>query len=123
MGRVDPPKTRNPPGCGSGLGRSVVKKLISDPTRKDPAPQLGRVWAGCLPIGSTRKPGLRGKLSTQALSRWSDAFSTGGRVLSDHRTRLRPDTLEALVCTQNWICGDVGIIADNEDTDAEEEVK
>ena len=31
------------------------------------------------------------------------AFSTGGRFLSPHRRRLHPDTLEALMCAQNWI--------------------
>ena len=31
------------------------------------------------------------------------AFSTGGRILSPHRSRLHPDTLEALMCTQNWL--------------------
>ncbi|KAL5792455.1 hypothetical protein ACOSP7_001049 [Xanthoceras sorbifolium] len=31
------------------------------------------------------------------------AFSTGGRFLSPHRKRLHPDTLEALMCAQNWI--------------------
>ncbi|KAH9762358.1 BED-type domain-containing protein [Citrus sinensis] len=30
------------------------------------------------------------------------AFSTGGRHLSPHRSRLQPSTVEALVCTQNW---------------------
>ncbi|EOY03499.1 BED zinc finger,hAT family dimerization domain [Theobroma cacao] len=29
------------------------------------------------------------------------AFSTGGRVMTDHRSRLKPYTLEALMCTQN----------------------
>ncbi|KAK9757915.1 hypothetical protein RND81_01G194600 [Saponaria officinalis] len=31
------------------------------------------------------------------------AFSTGGRVLSQHRSRLLPSTVEALMCAQNWI--------------------
>lgn len=31
------------------------------------------------------------------------AFSTGGRVLSPHRSRLLPSTVEALMCAQNWI--------------------
>ncbi|KAH9667548.1 BED-type domain-containing protein [Citrus sinensis] len=30
------------------------------------------------------------------------AFSTGGRHLSPHCSRLHPSTVEALVCTQNW---------------------
>jgi hypothetical protein len=31
------------------------------------------------------------------------AFSTGGRVLDDYRMRLNDDTVEALLCTQDWI--------------------
>jgi hypothetical protein len=31
------------------------------------------------------------------------AFSTGGRVLDDHRMRLNDDSVEALLCTQDWI--------------------
>ncbi|KAK2649538.1 hypothetical protein Ddye_017027 [Dipteronia dyeriana] len=31
------------------------------------------------------------------------ALNAGGRFLSPHRRRLHPDTLEALMCKQNWI--------------------
>ncbi|XP_042984743.1 zinc finger BED domain-containing protein RICESLEEPER 3-like [Carya illinoinensis] len=31
------------------------------------------------------------------------AFSTGGRVLDSYRSLLSPSTVEALVCTQNWL--------------------
>jgi hypothetical protein len=31
------------------------------------------------------------------------AFSTGGRVLDPFRSSLAPTTVEALVCTQNWL--------------------
>jgi hypothetical protein len=31
------------------------------------------------------------------------AFSTSGRVLSEHRSRLTSQMLEALMCSQNWI--------------------
>lgn len=31
------------------------------------------------------------------------AFSTGGRLLSRHRSRLHEDTLEALMCAQSWM--------------------
>ncbi|WCJ30305.1 hypothetical protein M5689_011873 [Euphorbia peplus] len=31
------------------------------------------------------------------------AFSTSGRVISQHRSRLRPNTVEALMCTQSWL--------------------
>ncbi|KAF7833130.1 zinc finger BED domain-containing protein RICESLEEPER 2-like [Senna tora] len=35
------------------------------------------------------------------------AFSTGGRLVSPHRSKLKEDTLEAFMCSQNWIylCG------------------
>lgn len=31
------------------------------------------------------------------------AFSTGGRVIDPHRSRLNPDTIEALICAQDWL--------------------
>ena len=31
------------------------------------------------------------------------AFSTSGRVLCEHHSRLNPDILEALMCSQNWL--------------------
>jgi len=31
------------------------------------------------------------------------SFSTGGRFLTPHRSRLRPDTLEAMICVQDWM--------------------
>jgi hypothetical protein len=31
------------------------------------------------------------------------AFSTSGRVLSEHRSRLTPEILEALMCSQAWL--------------------
>ena len=30
-------------------------------------------------------------------------FSTSGRVISDHHCSLTPETLEALMCSQDWI--------------------
>lgn len=30
------------------------------------------------------------------------AFSTSGRVVTPQRSRLKEDTLEALMCSQNW---------------------
>ncbi|KAF7827285.1 zinc finger BED domain-containing protein RICESLEEPER 2-like [Senna tora] len=32
------------------------------------------------------------------------AFITGGRLVSPHRSRLKKNTLGALMCTQNWLC-------------------
>lgn len=31
------------------------------------------------------------------------AFSTGERVISDYRSRLTSETIEALICLQDWI--------------------
>ena len=33
------------------------------------------------------------------------AFSTSGRLVSPHRNRLHPNTLEALMCAQSWLWG------------------
>jgi hypothetical protein len=31
------------------------------------------------------------------------AFSTSERIVNDHRTRLASDTVEALICFQDWL--------------------
>ncbi|XP_072087004.1 zinc finger BED domain-containing protein RICESLEEPER 2-like [Arachis hypogaea] len=36
------------------------------------------------------------------------SFSTGGRFVTPHRSRLRPDTLEALMCNQDWLWNEFG---------------
>ncbi|XP_025702857.2 zinc finger BED domain-containing protein RICESLEEPER 2-like [Arachis hypogaea] len=36
------------------------------------------------------------------------SFSTGGRFVTPHRSRLRPDTLEALMCNQDWLWNELG---------------
>ena len=39
------------------------------------------------------------------------AFSSGGRHVTPHRNRLHPDTLEALICAQDWLWDEkLGII-------------
>jgi hypothetical protein len=42
------------------------------------------------------------------------AFSMSGRILNDYQSRLKPDTLEALVCGQDWIRTDEGLCDDEE---------
>ena len=39
-------------------------------------------------------------VSTVALE---SAFSTSGTMVSKHRSRLHPDTLEVLMCAQSWL--------------------
>ncbi|RVW67735.1 putative AC transposase [Vitis vinifera] len=42
-------------------------------------------------------------VKTMASIASESTFSTGGRVVSKHRSRLHPDTLEALMCAQSWL--------------------
>jgi hypothetical protein len=35
-------------------------------------------------------------------------FSVGGRVTDQYRSSLKPDIVEALVCTRDWLYGDRG---------------
>ncbi|XP_041017992.1 uncharacterized protein LOC121260223 [Juglans microcarpa x Juglans regia] len=51
-------------------------------------------------------------------------FSTGGRVLDSFRSSLAPATVEALICTQNWIKGTpihVSDVLKYEEADVKEE--
>lgn len=34
---------------------------------------------------------------------WRLSWHSGGMVISDHRTRLKSDNLEALSCLQDWL--------------------
>ena len=36
------------------------------------------------------------------------AFSTGGRVLDQFRSTLKPNTVEAIICTRDWLFGEKG---------------
>jgi len=38
---------------------------------------------------------------------YESSFSTNGRFLSPHRSRLHLDTLEALMCIQDWLWTDI----------------
>jgi hypothetical protein len=59
-------------------------------------------------VAGTRYPTLR-KVSRDIFAipvstvASESAFSTSGRVLSEHRSRLTPDILEALMCSQDWL--------------------
>jgi hypothetical protein len=59
-------------------------------------------------VAGTRYPTLR-KIARDILAipvstvASESAFSTSGRILSEHRSRLTPEILEALMCSQDWI--------------------
>lgn len=62
-------------------------------------------------VAGTRYPTLR-KIARDILAipittvASESAFSTSGRVLSEHRSRLTPAILEALMCSQSWLRND-----------------
>jgi hypothetical protein len=59
-------------------------------------------------------------LMTPATSIASEsAFSTSGRVLGDYRSRMKPETLEALVLGQDWIKIEAGLNEKEEDEEDE----
>ncbi|CAA0833498.1 Zinc finger BED domain-containing protein DAYSLEEPER [Striga hermonthica] len=99
----------------SELDRYLEDELVSIATKNF---QILDWWKV---IGGTRYPTLRKiardlfvvPVSTVASE---SAFSTSGRVLSDHRSRLTLDILEALMCSQNWLRNKYQ--DDNEDNDA-----
>ncbi|CAK8575605.1 unnamed protein product [Lathyrus sativus] len=51
------------------------------------------------------------------------AFSTGERVLDPYRNSITPTTVEALICTQDWLKGTSSSLSTNEDFDIFERFK
>nr|KAJ0200015.1 hypothetical protein LSAT_V11C600314420 [Lactuca sativa] len=47
------------------------------------------------------------------------SFSTSGRIVSPHRSRLLPSTIEAIICTQNWLWA--GCVIDGDDVHSDED--
>ncbi|CAH1444088.1 unnamed protein product [Lactuca virosa] len=43
------------------------------------------------------------------------SFSTSGRIVGPHRSRLLPSTIEVIICTQNWLwAGKKGCVIDGD---------
>jgi len=76
--------------------------------RKDPNFNVLIWWQG---VG-LRYPTLR-KIARDILAvpistvASESVFSTGGRVVTPHQSRLHPKTLEGLMCSQSWLLKDV----------------
>jgi len=51
------------------------------------------------------------------------AFSTGGRILDPFRSSLTPQTVEALICTQNWLREESRLLRVSEDRICMEETE
>ncbi|CAI9286718.1 unnamed protein product [Lactuca saligna] len=50
------------------------------------------------------------------------SFSTSGRIVSPHRSRLLPSTIEVIICTQNWLwAGKKGCVIDGDDVHSDED--
>ncbi|KAH0657821.1 hypothetical protein KY289_026569 [Solanum tuberosum] len=41
---------------------------------------------------------------------FESAFSTTGRLVSPHRSRLHPTTLEALMCACTWLWNEINVL-------------
>nr|KAJ0200926.1 hypothetical protein LSAT_V11C600339460 [Lactuca sativa] len=76
---------------------------------------------------STKKRGLeRDKSYTRFLTDclcepFSD-FCTSGRIVGPHRSRLLPSTIEAIICSQNWLwAGKKGCVIDGDNVHSDED--
>jgi hypothetical protein len=45
-------------------------------------------------------------ISTISTIASESTFSIGGRVIDQYRNSLKPDIIEALVCTRDWLYGE-----------------
>jgi DNA-binding XRE family transcriptional regulator len=91
--------------CSSSNSKSELEKYLAEEAENpDVKIDILAWWK----VNSSRFPILghmaRDVLAIPITSVASEsAFSTGGRILDDFRTSLTPFTLEALVCTQDWL--------------------
>ncbi|KAH9671793.1 BED-type domain-containing protein [Citrus sinensis] len=83
----------------------VVDKYLEDPlVKRTPDFDVLQWWKtnkGKYPILAEMAKDLLAIPVTTVAS--ESAFSTGGKTLSPHRSRLHPDTLEAIMCSQHWL--------------------
>ncbi|CAH1425741.1 unnamed protein product [Lactuca virosa] len=47
------------------------------------------------------------------------SFSTSGRIVGPHRSRLLPSTIEVIICTKNWLWA--GCVIDGDDVHLDED--
>ncbi|KAH9801069.1 BED-type domain-containing protein [Citrus sinensis] len=83
----------------------VVDRYLEDPlVKRTPDFDVLQWWKmnkGKYPILAEMAKDLLAVPVTTVAS--ESAFSTGGRTLSPHRSRLHPDTLKAIMCSQHWL--------------------
>jgi hypothetical protein len=92
-------------GDGSANSRSELDKYLAEDVEEQ-SPDFDILsWWKC---NSARFPVLS-KLARDILAipistvASESAFSTSGRILDDFRSSLTPMTLQALICTQDWL--------------------
>ncbi|KAH9673095.1 BED-type domain-containing protein [Citrus sinensis] len=102
MGDFDAYATQNNQPISS---KSDLDKYLEDPlVKRTPDFDVLQWWKmnkGKYPILVEMAKDLLAIPMTTVAS--ESAFSTGGRTLSPHRSRLHPDTLEAIMCSQHWL--------------------
>jgi hypothetical protein len=87
------------------LSKNEVDVYLTEPREKaNPDFDILNWWK----VNSTKYPTL-GLVARDILAMpistvaSESAFSTGGRVLNNYRSSLTPQTVEALICAQNWL--------------------
>lgn len=114
------PASTLPPSSGSmysqhkknNIGRKVNVRseldryLEDEPIQDDRSFDILGYWKNTMTYTTLRQM-ARDILAIPVSSVASEsAFSTGGRVVSSHRSRLHAKTVEALMCLQSWMVGD-----------------
>ncbi|KAH9777021.1 BED-type domain-containing protein [Citrus sinensis] len=89
----------------TNVSKSDLERYLEEPLIKSTSDfdilNWWKVNQGKYPILAQMAKDILAVLVTTAAS--ESTFSTGGRVLTSHRSRLHPTTLEVLMCTQHWL--------------------